>query len=240
MNEPRIVHRDAHLLVVDKPAGLSTTAPQGHSLSRWVQEQDPRAPRLHALSRLDALVTGLVPFARTKLANEVALKARRQGCLHRAYLALASAAPAESGRWTWSIGLDPQDAKLRTALDPDESGAGVKHAATRFERRATAGPLSALVLYPETGRTHQLRVHAARAGAPLAGDVAYGGQRRFTLDNGRVLSARRVMLHCAALDMPDPSRPGQTLQLRLDVHRDMASLWNGAGGEPLPEPGFDP
>ena len=75
-------------------------------------------------------------------------------------------------------------------------------------------------------------MHASAAGCPLAGDVAYGGARRLTLDNGRILSAERTMLHCAAFAMPDPSRPGQVFTLALPAPDDMQTLWRSAGGTP--------
>ena len=69
-----IVHRDAELLVVNKPSGLPTTSPDGGDcLVARVHELDPDAPRLHPTSRLDAEVSGLVTFARTARATEALL-----------------------------------------------------------------------------------------------------------------------------------------------------------------------
>jgi 23S rRNA-/tRNA-specific pseudouridylate synthase len=96
----------------------------------------------------------------------------------------------------------------------------------------------ALDLFPQTGRTHQLRVHSAAANSPLLGDVAYGGERRLTLDNGRILSAGRVMLHCAQVALPHPSAASGTLRLSLAPPADMLKLWLSAGGarEALSDP----
>lgn len=231
-SELRVVHRDEHLIVVDKPVGIATTAPEGGpSLFAWVQAIDPRAPALHPLSRLDTQVSGIVAFARTTHANHVALEARRSGRMVRRYLALAFHVPSpEQGEWVWSIGLDARDPKKRVALPPDALGEGVKPARTRYALKAAAAPLVALDLWPHTGRTHQLRVHAARAGCPLAGDVAYGGEKRATLANGRVLTARRAMLHCASLRMPSPVGRGE-LALELAPPEDLAALWRAAGGD---------
>src|SRR6266545_3893474 len=75
--EPRVVHRDDDLLVIDKPSGLPTTSPDGvNCLASWAREHDPDAPRLHASSRLDAEVTGLVTFARTSRAIQQLTAAR--------------------------------------------------------------------------------------------------------------------------------------------------------------------
>jgi 23S rRNA-/tRNA-specific pseudouridylate synthase len=229
-----VVHRDAHLLVLDKPVGIATTAPQGgESLFELARALDPQAPQLHPLSRLDTQVSGLVTFARTARCNEFAIAARRRGSLARRYLGFTAAAPtAPEGDYHWSIGIDPRDPKKRRALASSAHGPGVKTAHTHYKVRAEAGPLVALDLTPHTGRTHQLRVHLSAAGCPLAGDVAYGGARRVTLPNGRVLTAGRVMLHCAAFRMPDIERPSALFVLELPPPPDMQELWCSAGGDP--------
>lgn len=232
---PRVVHRDAHLLVLDKPVGLATTAPAGgRSLFTLARALDPDAPALHPLSRLDTQVSGMVTFARTAHANQLAMTARREGRLRRAYLGLCFARPEpHAGDWRFAIGMHARDSSLRRALSEGEpAGPAVKAAHTRYRVCAQAGPVTALDLWPVTGRTHQLRVHASAAGCPLAGDTAYGGTRRLTLPSGRVLSAERTMLHCAAFVMPDPSRPGRALALSLAPPDDLAALWRGAGGDP--------
>ena len=204
----RVVHRDAHLLVLIKPPHLPTTAPdEGPCLVKLARELDPEAPRLHPSSRLDAEVTGVVTFARTRRATKALLEARKAGLYRRLYLGLASPGPTpDAGRWDASIALDPRDPRRRRAGD----GEGARQAATRFEvaerRPLVEGELALLRLFPETGRTHQLRVHAAAASAPLFGDAPYGGPKRLTLASGRVVSARRVMLHCAEVRDPWPQR----------------------------------
>jgi len=57
------------------------------------------------------------------------------------------------------------------------------------------GAFVALVVFPQTGRTHQIRVHAAHAGAPLLGDASYGGKRRLTTPRGSVIALERILLH---------------------------------------------
>lgn len=231
---PRVVYRDAHLLVLDKPVGIATTAPEGVSLFSLARELDPEAPALHPLSRLDTQVSGLTTFARTELANRVALEARKQGTLRRAYLGICARAPQPvEGEWRYAIAIDPRDPKKRRALPAPAPNS--KDAQTRYRICAQAGPLVALDLWPVTGRTHQLRVHASAARSPLLGDIAYGGDKRLTLANGRILSAQRTMLHCAAFRMPDPARPGHVIALALPPAADLVALWTSAGGavEPL-------
>lgn len=232
VDTPRVLHRDEHLLIVDKPVGLATTAPGGGlSLFTLARALDPKAPALHPLSRLDTQVSGLVTFARTAHANRLALEARKQGHLRRAYLGLSFVAPApEEGDWRWAIGIDPRDPSKRRALESGVEGPGIKPSHTHYRVCARTPSLCALDLWPVTGRTHQLRVHARAAGCALAGDSAYGGMRRLTLPNGRILGAERTMLHCAAFAMPDPSRPGTRFTLSLAAPDDMQALWRAGGG----------
>lgn len=227
----QVVHRDAHFLALAKPAGIATTAPDGGPcLVALARALDPRAPQLHPLSRLDTQVTGLVVFARDALANRLVLEARRAGLLARRYVGLCRRAPQPvEGSWQAAIAIDPRDPKKRRALADGAGGAGVKDAHTRYGVRAATQPVVALDLWPQTGRTHQLRVHAAHAGVPLLGDVAYGGERRIVLPNGRILSAGRVMLHCAEVLLPHPDRA--ELRLNLPPAEDMQQLWRAAGGD---------
>ncbi|HEX5656570.1 MAG TPA: RluA family pseudouridine synthase [Polyangiales bacterium] len=224
-----IVYRDQHLLVLNKPVGIATTSPEGDSLFERARALDPEAPALHPLSRLDTQVSGLTTFARTELANRVANVARRDGKLRRSYLGIAARQPDEQeGDWRFPIAFDVRDPKKRQVAEISSS----KAAHTHWRVVATAGSLVAFDFWPITGRTHQLRVHASHAGYPLLGDMAYGGEKRLTLANGRILSAQRVMLHCAAFRMPDPAKRGSVITLSLEPPDDMQKLWRGAGGDP--------
>jgi len=165
---------------------------------RWVEEQYP-ALHAHPTSRLDSPVSGLVTFALTKRANQRLLEARRAGTYERLYvgLTLNTLEPSE-GAWSWPISIDPKNARLRIA----GGGRGERNAVTQYEVVERTSHGNVLHLRPRTGRTHQLRVHAAKAGAPLFGDHAYGGERRLTLPDGRVVTPRRVMLHCHRVAFP--------------------------------------
>lgn len=241
---PVVIHRDAHLLVLLKPAGLPTTSPTGKDcLVELAHLIDPDAPRLHPTSRLDAEVTGLVTFARTEHATRALLQARERGDYARRYVAIVSPSPVSpSGSWSSAIAIDPQNPRRRVAKDTDASRGGrssnQRDAHSQYRTLAhTALPVQGgqsqgfalLCLSPLTGRTHQLRVHASHAACPIFGDRHYGGATRFTADNGRVWSARRVMLHCAALRIPSPT-DGAPLTLVASVPDDMSTLWIGLGG----------
>ncbi|MFK7999152.1 MAG: RluA family pseudouridine synthase [Polyangiales bacterium] len=227
-----IVHQDHHLLVVSKPPGLATTAPgDGDCLTRRLREgRTIRAGQraIHASSRLDSPVSGLVTFAQTNEAIGALKEAREAARYRRRYLALSLSAPGPtSGSWNWPIGINLKDVRLRQVAVPGRTER-IQEAATHY-RSATYEGVSLLVLEPQTGRTHQLRVHAMAAGCPLLGDTSYGGGKRVTLSNGRVLSARRVMLHCAQLRIPDVASGGD-LALRLPPADDFSSLFSALGG----------
>ena len=226
-----LVHDGEHLVVARKPSGVATTSPSGEdSLTRRLEAQ--LAAKLHPTSRLDAEVTGLVTYARTKVAIAALKEARARGEYRREYLALASAEPdPEEGDWRWSIAIDPKDRRLRVAVEPGGTGQRLQEAHSRYAVLAVTPAAVALRLWPQTGRTHQLRVHAARAGAPLLGDARYGGPRRVALADGRVVRAARVMLHCRRLSIPDAA--GGRLDLEDPPPEDLAELWARLGGEPL-------
>jgi 23S rRNA-/tRNA-specific pseudouridylate synthase len=232
VNLPEVIHRDRDLLVLFKPPGLATTAPSADQdcLVRWVGEAFPGL-RAHPTSRLDSPVSGVVTFALNKGANQQLLQARRSGRYERLYVGLTLHRLDEpSGQWSWPISVDPGSKKRRQA----GSGVGEREARTRYEVAARTPQASLLQMRPETGRTHQLRVHAAKAGAPLFGDHGYGGERRHALPNGTVITARRVMLHCARVGFP---WNGAMRRFEASVPDDMIRIWTALGGQsPMPIP----
>jgi len=231
---PRVVHADRELLVLEKPAGIPTTTPgDGPSLVALARAIDPDAPQLHPSSRLDAEVTGLVTFARTARANRALLAARAAGRYARCYVALAAGVlESARGEWTDAIAIDPRDPRRRVPLAPGDRGERGQAARSDWERVAVASAVTLLHVRPRTGRTHQIRVHAAHAGVPLFGDVHYGGPRRVVLGDGRVVTARRVMLHCARIRIPDVVRGGGAeLELASEIPADVRRAWSQLGGE---------
>jgi 23S rRNA-/tRNA-specific pseudouridylate synthase len=143
---------------------------------------------------------------------------------------LAERAPtAEQGEWRWAIGSDARDARKRVALAEDAQG-GMR-ALSRYRVLSLQPTAAALLLRPETGRTHQLRVHAAKAGCALLGDKHYGGAMRSVLPDGRVLRAPRVMLHCARVSLPGIGH-AQAVTVDAPIPDDMRTLWQQHGGSP--------
>ncbi len=224
-----VILREDDVVAVDKPAGMPTIADHdgaAHALvaaTARALHVDPA--RLHPTSRLDRGVSGVVVFALTKAAAERLARARTEGTYERRYLAIAARAP-EPARGTWDAPLGrAKDARLRMV-----GGRAPIAASTRFGVCAVApGGAALLAVSPVTGRTHQIRVHASHAGAPLVGDRDYGGPARITLPTGRVLEPRRVALHAARVVVPGAS--GTPLVASAPVPPELASLWSALGGE---------
>lgn len=185
-------------IAVNKPAGIATVADHAnasHCLHTLVANHLQMSVRaVQPTSRLDRDVSGVVIFASSALGYEELMIAREHNTYRRRYVAIAeystgSEALAEEGIWDASIGR-ASNPLLRAVNGPE-----AKVAATNYRVVATEGRFVALVVFPQTGRTHQIRVHASHAGAPLLGDAAYGGKRRLTSPRGSVIALDRIFLH---------------------------------------------
>lgn len=228
---PRVIAEADGLLAVEKPAGVPTTSPNGRNcLVERVRSLVPRAEVCHPSSRLDRDVTGVVLFATTSRAIQVLLEARRRGTYQRLYVALVSPAPTvDASVWSWPIAIDPRRKTYRVALEPGARGERAQDAETAMHTAARLPSAAFLHLHPRTGRTHQLRVHCARAGVPILGDVEYGGAPRIVLRDGVVITARRLLLHCARVSLP--GAPGAARRTFVSpVPPDLRAAWRALGG----------
>jgi 23S rRNA pseudouridine1911/1915/1917 synthase len=195
--EIRIAYEDEHLLVVDKPPGLVVHPGSGHTSGTLVQRLLERglaggeAERPGIVHRLDRDTSGLLVVARTEPAYErlrALVKARK---LEREYLALVRGRPrSRAGRIEAPIGRDRRD-PTRMSLDTDSP----KDAVTHFEVVELFHDHALLRVRLDTGRTHQIRVHLAAIGLPVAGDRVYGVVE---------LGLHRQFLHAARLAFPHP------------------------------------
>lgn len=221
------------LVAVNKPAGLPTVpdrAGSSHALvTLTARAIGVKAGALRVTSRLDRDVSGVVVFALDTRAEERLREARAEGTYERRYIAITSRPPAEQGGiWSAPIGR-AKEPRLRAARGPD-----AKEARTRWTMVALASPSPAeahamLALDPVTGRTHQIRVHASDAGAPLLGDRDYGGVTRITLPSGRVLAPGRVALHAARVVVPGTRGRVEAL---APVPPELEETWAALGGAP--------
>ncbi len=205
------------LVVVDKPAGRPTEPDRDRrpsvrdAVQRWMRARG-RAGAPHAVSRLDVGVTGAVLFALTARGAAWAAHVRADGRYRRGYLALCAGAPPDAGAWEGPVDGRPARTDFRVAA---RAGAPTR-------------PICLLIAWPRTGRKHQIRIHAASSGAPLAGDRRYGGPTSLASPTGAVVAVSRPMLHAAALSLPDPT--GAPIAVRAEVPQDMRRAWTASGG----------
>jgi len=213
-----IVYEDPHLLVLDKPAGLVVHPAPGNwsgTLLNGLLAHDAQAaqlPRAGIVHRLDKDTSGLMVVARTRQAMDalVALIAAR--AVSRQYLALAHQAWSGPRRREVEapIGRDPRN-RLRMAVVDLARHPG-KPARTDFELLHNAGQGCFLRCTLHTGRTHQIRVHAASIGHPLLADALYGG--------APAAGMQRQALHAWRLAFTHPVS-GKELVFMADLPQDM-------------------
>ncbi len=203
-----VLYEDADLLVIAKPPGLVVHPAAGNwsgTLQNALLHFDPALaalPRAGLVHRLDKDTSGLLLVARRdevrrRLAEQ--LKARD---IHRRYDALVWGRPPAEVTVDAPIGRDPRR-RTRMAVT-----AGGKPARTHFRRREQWHHAAWLIAELETGRTHQIRVHAAHLGLPLAGDPVYG-RRKPPADlaaplAGQLAAFKRQALHAREIRFTHP------------------------------------
>ncbi len=197
MSELRIVHIDAALAVVDKPAGLVVHAAPSHRGPTLVDElgetlgggTDPERPGI--VHRLDKWTSGLLVVARNDEAHRALQAQVRRREVSRCYLALAQ------GRFSSRTGtIDaPIGRASRQRHRMAVSGAAQREARTHFTVLELLSRETYLEVRLETGRTHQIRAHMAAIGHSLVGDVTYGGGRRYGLARQFLHAHRLAFTH---------------------------------------------
>lgn len=210
-----VIWEDEDLLVLNKPAGLAmhpgATDLAAPSLAGALVAYLGEGSVPHFVSRLDKGTSGLLIAAKTGYTHELLRRALHSEALHREYRALSLGAPQPPvGRIDFPIGRD-ETSLVKRRVDP--SGLS---SLTEYETLDVHGELALLRLVPHTGRTHQLRVHMAALGCPLAGDWLYGEEAPELI--------KRPALHSYFLRFAHPLS-GQTLCFTAPLPPDMARLW---------------
>jgi 23S rRNA pseudouridine955/2504/2580 synthase len=216
----RILFQDARLLALDKPAGLAAHGGSGLAFGaiEALREAYPGSG-LELAHRLDKDTSGVLLVARDRASLRLLHAALREGEVDKTYLALLQ------GRWT--LGRKTIDAPLKTNIrqggermvkvDIDgRDSASTFRPVRRFGTRATLVEVDI-----HTGRTHQIRVHAAYAGHPVAGDEKYG-DREF---NGamKALGLRRMFLHAHRVEFTWPDT-GRRCRIEAPMPEELAAV----------------
>jgi 23S rRNA (cytosine1962-C5)-methyltransferase len=198
-----ILYRDADLVVVDKPAGIPTHAtdpadPYPGDALRIVQAQEELS-YLGMHQRLDADTSGVLLFTARRSANPAVAAAFAERNIKKVYLALVHGTPRQNNGVIDAPIARQRDGHYGVTSPSDRLG---QPARTRYRLLATAPQrdYSLLEVVPETGRSHQIRVHLAHAGIPIVGDPLYGPRDR---------RAPRLCLHAYQLSLlhPEDARP---------------------------------
>ncbi len=213
----KIVHEDADLIVIDKPAGLVVHPGAGQpdrTLLNALLAHAPRlagVPRAGIVHRLDKDTSGLLVVAKTVEAQAELARQLAERSVRRIYLALVQGDPPASGTVDAAIG---RDVRSRVRMAVSQRGKPARTAYRVVERFGHAALIECRL---ETGRTHQIRVHLQHIRHPLVGDTVY---RRGTRHG---LSFPRQALHAAELSLTHP-RTRQVMTWRSPLPRDMKRL----------------
>jgi len=220
------------VFAVHKPAALPTEPDrQGADcvLQQLGQLLRVEPEGLFAISRLDVGVSGVLLVTLGSRSRERLLGERAAGGLLRRYVALAAGVPTPAeGEWRDTLGKAKGGKRVVGGQEPQLS-----HSRYRLVARASAAlpqgePTALLALSPVTGRTHQLRVHAAAHGAPLLGDRKYGGPARMTGPDGSVQAFSQILLHAAWVEW---GAAGQRRRITSEPVAALVDAWLALGGE---------
>lgn len=224
-------HVGARPIEISAPSDELDAGAVGLSTVGAVPEQvgNP-AVRPGIVHRLDKGTTGLLVVAKTDAAHRALARQFAERTTRRRYEALLWGAPEPcAGTYDGAIGRDPRDRK-RMAVVPPEKG---KSARTHYRVEEALRHTARVAFRLETGRTHQIRVHAAEAGHPLLNDATYGGAQIGSGTNGRKRRAffahlfeemPRPALHAASLGFRHPET-GEALDFTAETPEDMRRVW---------------
>ncbi len=229
----QVLHEDRHLLVVNKPPGMVVHPAAGHSTGTLVNALLYRCPGLEGIGgeqrpgivhRLDKDTSGAIVVAKNDAAM-VRLSAQfRNRKVRKEYVAIVRGCPVPpEQRIETPIGRNRHD-RMRMSTRPAGKG---RTAVTHLRVERSFGNFSLVRLQIETGRTHQIRVHMAHIGHPVAGDRQYGG-RRERADAGRF---PRQMLHAETLSFTHPAT-SRTVSFKAPLPPDFVSALAALGVQP--------
>lgn len=216
--ESRILFEDKRILILNKPSGLAVHGGSGLSfgLIEVLRELRPNDKELELVHRLDRDTSGCLIIAKKRSALRRLHEQLREGTMDKRYLALLKGKWKGTGRWVDAPLLKNVVRSGERLVFVDEKG---KHARTQFIPYSVGTEASLMSVKLDTGRTHQIRVHAQHIGYPIAGDNKYGDD-----DFNRELKnkgLKRLFLHAASLTffLPDPET-GENLTISVQAPLD--------------------
>lgn len=216
---PPIIHRDGLILVIDKPSGLpvhkgpKAAGFEGAVLTDFLPHYQFGLPhRPEIAHRLDRDTSGCLILGRHRKALEALMKLFKNNAIEKTYLArVEGQVREESGMIDYA--LAPKDPARGWWMKLDPKG---QEALTLYQVLERDNTSTLLELKPQTGRTHQLRVHCMGIGHPIIGDAIYGAEPRF--------STQRLMLHAQKISLPHNLKVGSALP-RLEVEAPLPLLF---------------
>ncbi len=202
-----VLFEDAAILVVDKPAGMMVHPAPGYPTGTLVDALRAHCPKIAGVGsaerpgivhRLDRDTSGVMVVAKTQQAYLALRKSfEAHVAVTKTYLAVLHGAPKPArGTLETLIGRKPWDPKRMAVVEAAQDG---KRAVTHWTVLQRQGNVALVEFVIETGRTHQIRVHAAHLGHPIVGDPLYGNS---TADRRR--AGCRMLLHAVSLAFPHP------------------------------------
>lgn len=216
-----IIYEDDDLLVVNKPAGMVVHVGAGvksgtlvNALLHHIGELSSVGGELRPgiVHRLDRMTSGLVVVAKNDSAHRELAAQFKERQVHKTYVALVHGRIThDSGEISTSVGRDP---KRRNRMR--SGGIGAREARTRYRVLRRFQHFTLLEAEPQTGRTHQIRVHLSSVGHPIVGDTLYGAPGRLRFDGSEERTLGRNFLHAVALGLGHP-RTHQRLNFKAPL-----------------------
>ncbi|HTT08287.1 MAG TPA: RluA family pseudouridine synthase [Gammaproteobacteria bacterium] len=218
-----VLHEDPGLLVIDKPAGMAVHGGSGIRLGaiELLRRQRPECAYLELAHRLDRDTSGCLMIAKKPSILRLLHEQLRSGRIEKRYLALV--------RGAWQGG----ERTVRAPLLKNILAGGERRVSVSRDGKESVSHFAPIQVFPqatlvevllETGRTHQIRVHAAHIGHPIAGDGKYGDVK-FNRDM-KLRGLRRLFLHAERLHLPAPRPDERSLEFHAPLPQELNAVLN--------------